>query len=60
MVAREARRKGGIEVLAITTPHHRHAPFAMQFRKRGIHVISDKPLTATQPKARQLAKAATV
>jgi predicted dehydrogenase len=35
-----------------------HAPVAMQFLKRGIHVICDKPLTATLPEAKRLAKAA--
>ena len=58
MAAREARRKDGIEVVAIVTPNHMHAPVAMQFLKRGIHVICDKPLTATLPEAKKLAKAA--
>ncbi|OYW59533.1 MAG: oxidoreductase [Rhodobacterales bacterium 12-65-15] len=31
---------------------------ALQFLKRGIHVICDKPLTATLPEAKKLAKAA--
>lgn len=57
MAAREARRKDGIEVVAIVTPNHLHAPVAMQFLKRGIHVICDKPLT-TLPEAKRLAKAA--
>ncbi len=48
MAAREARRRDGIEAVAIVTPNHMHAPVAMQFLKRGIHVICDKPLTATQ------------
>ena len=59
MAAREARRKDGIEVVAIVTPNHMHARVAMQFLKRGIHVICDKPLTATLPEAKRLAKAAT-
>lgn len=58
MAAREARRKNGIEVVAIVTPNHMHAPVALQFLRRGIHVICDKPLTATLPEARRLAKAA--
>ncbi len=58
MAAREARRKDGIEVVAIVTPNHMHAPVALQFLKRGIHVICDKPLTATLPEAKKLAKAA--
>lgn len=58
MAAREAPRKDGIEAVAIVTPNHMHAPVAMQFLRRGIHVICDKPLTATLPEAKRLAKAA--
>lgn len=58
MAQREARRKDGIEAVAIVTPNHMHAPAAMEFLKRGIHVICDKPLTATLPEARRLVKAA--
>ena len=58
MAAREARRKDGIEAVAIVTPNHMHAPVALEFLKRGIHVICDKPLTATLPEAKKLAKAA--
>jgi predicted dehydrogenase len=58
MAAREARRRDGIEAVAIVTPNHMHAPVAVQFLKRGIHVICDKPLTATLADAKRLAKAA--
>ncbi|MDT8854033.1 Gfo/Idh/MocA family oxidoreductase [Paracoccaceae bacterium Fryx2] len=58
MAARESRLKDGIEVVAIVTPNHMHAPVALQFLRRGIHVICDKPLTATLPEAKRLAKAA--
>ncbi|RGP39333.1 gfo/Idh/MocA family oxidoreductase [Pseudotabrizicola alkalilacus] len=58
MAAKEARRKDGIEAVAIVTPNHMHAPVALQFLKRGIHVICDKPLTHTLPEAKKLAKAA--
>jgi predicted dehydrogenase len=58
MARAEARRKDGIEAVAIVTPNHMHAPVAMEFLKRGIHVICDKPLTATLPEAKKLAKAA--
>ncbi len=58
MAQREARRKDGIEAVAIVTPNHMHAPAALEFLKRGIHVICDKPLTATLPEAKKLAKAA--
>ena len=39
-------------------PNHMHAPAAREFLKRGIHVICDKPLTATLPEAKKLAKVA--
>jgi predicted dehydrogenase len=58
MAAKEARRKDGIQAVAIVTPNHMHAPVAMQFLRRGIHVICDKPLTATLPEAKKLARAA--
>ena len=54
MAAREARRKDGIEAVAIVTPNHMHAPVAMQFLRRGIHVICDKPLTTTLKEANKL------
>ena len=58
MALRESRRKDGIEAVAIVTPNHMHAPVARQFLKRGIHVICDKPLTATLTEAKQLIRAA--
>ncbi|MCK0207107.1 Gfo/Idh/MocA family oxidoreductase [Starkeya koreensis] len=58
MAKAEARRKDGIEAVAIVTPNHMHAAPAIAFLKRGIHVICDKPLTATMAQAKQLAKAA--
>jgi predicted dehydrogenase len=58
MAAREARRKDGIEAVAIVTPNYMHAPAALAFLRRGIHVICDKPLTATLGEAKRLAKAA--
>ena len=58
MAKREARLKDGIEAVAIVTPNHMHAPAAREFLRRGIHVICDKPLTATLPEAKKLARAA--
>ena len=58
MAKREARLKSGIEAVAIVTPNHLHAPVAREFLKRGIHVICDKPLTATLTDAKRLAAAA--
>ena len=58
MAGREARRKDGVEAVAIVTPNHMHAAPAIEFLKRGIHVICDKPLTATMAEAKKLAAAA--
>lgn len=57
MARREARLKDGIEAVAIVTPNHLHYPVAKEFLKRGVHVICDKPLTATMAEARAFEKA---
>ena len=57
MAIREARRKDGIEAVAIVTPNHVHFQAAREFLKRGIHVICDKPLTSTLPEAKKMVKA---
>ncbi len=54
MAITEARRKDGIDAVAIVTPNHMHYPAAREFLKRGIHVICDKPLTSTLSDARKL------
>lgn len=58
MAKREARLRNGIEAVAIVTPNHMHYAAARPFLKRGIHVICDKPLTATLREAKKLADAA--
>lgn len=55
MAEREASRGDGIEAVAIVTPNHVHYPAAKAFLERGVHVICDKPLTATLDEARKLA-----
>ena len=55
MAKREARRKDGIDAVAIVTPNHVHFPAAKAFLERGIHVICDKPMTTTLKDARKLA-----
>ena len=54
MAKAEAKRKDGIEAVAIVTPNHMHVPVAMAFIKAGIHVICDKPLALNLKEARQL------
>ena len=56
MAKREARRKDGIDAVAIVTPNHVHFTAAKAFLDRGIHVICDKPLTTTLKDARRLAE----
>ncbi|MCY4197357.1 MAG: Gfo/Idh/MocA family oxidoreductase [Rhodobacteraceae bacterium] len=57
MAVREARRKDGIEAVAIVTPNHVHFKASREFLKRGIHVICDKPLTSSLQDAKKLVKA---
>lgn len=57
MAEAEAAREDGIEVVSIVTPNHVHADAAIAFLERGIHVICDKPLTATAAQAERLAAA---
>ncbi len=54
----EARRKDGIEAVAIVTPNHVHVAAAIAFLKRGIHVICDKPIATSLAEAKKLAAAA--
>jgi predicted dehydrogenase len=56
MARREARRRDGIEAVAIVTPNHMHFPVAKAFLRRGFHVICDKPLTTTLREAKKLAE----
>jgi predicted dehydrogenase len=56
MAEKEAERADGIEAVSIVTPNHLHAPVATAFLEAGIHVICDKPLTATLDEALALEK----
>jgi predicted dehydrogenase len=58
MASRESTLEDGIEAVAIVTPNHMHFPVAKAFLERGIHVICDKPLTATLEDAKKLAEIA--
>jgi predicted dehydrogenase len=55
MAKAEAKRADGIEAVAIVTPNNVHFPAAKAFLEAGIHVICDKPLTATLAEAKKLA-----
>jgi predicted dehydrogenase len=51
MLDAERARPDGAEIVAIVTPNHMHLPVAEAAIARGLHVISDKPATATLAEA---------
>lgn len=55
MARREAERADGIELVAIVTPNHLHAPVARAFLEAGIDVLCDKPLGVSVQEGRELA-----
>jgi predicted dehydrogenase len=56
LLAREAEREDGIDVLAIMTPNDQHYPAARDALDRGLDVICDKPLTTTLEDALDLVR----
>jgi predicted dehydrogenase len=56
MALRESQREDGIDAVAIVTPNNVHYGPAKAFLEAGIHVILDKPLTATLKEAQALEK----
>jgi predicted dehydrogenase len=54
MAAEEARHEAGIDYVIVATPNNLHLPVAKAFLDAGIHVICDKPLTATLEEAGEL------
>lgn len=54
LIAGERGRPDGIEALAIATPNHLHFPAAMAALDAGLHIMSDKPATATLAEAQRL------
>ena len=57
MALEESKREDGIEVVSIVTPNHMHAGPAIEFLQKDIHVICDKPMTATMGDAHKLMSA---
>ncbi len=57
MAEAEAALEDGIEVVSIVTPNWLHAPAALAFIERGIHVVCDKPMTTTLEDAETLVEA---
>jgi predicted dehydrogenase len=60
MATVEAACDDGIEAVAIVTPNHVHYPAARAFLERDIHVICDKPITATMADAHAMQAAVEV
>ena len=56
MAEKEQARTNGIEAVVIVTPNHLHLRIAEIFLKAGIHVICDKPLSATLEEAQAFAE----
>ncbi len=56
MAAIESEREDGIQALGIMTPSGDHLKIAKPFIEKGIHIICDKPLTATISDAEILKK----
>jgi predicted dehydrogenase len=54
MAIEEAKLADGIDFVIIATPNHLHLPVARAFLEAGIHVICDKPLTASLDEAREM------
>ena len=57
MALEESKREDGIDVVSIVTPNHMHAGPAIEFLQKDIHVICDKPMTATMDDAHDLMSA---
>lgn len=49
---------GLADMVIIATPHYYHAPIAIEAFKRGIHVLSEKPITVTVSQADAMIAAA--
>ncbi|MGO2149119.1 Gfo/Idh/MocA family protein, partial [Halomonas sp.] len=58
LLAGEAAREDGAQVVAIVTPNHLHYPAALASLEAGFHVVCEKPMTFSVEEAEQLAQAA--
>ena len=58
MIAAEAKRPDGIEVVSIVTPNHVHYVQSAACLEAGLDVICDKPLTTNLADAEKLVKLA--
>jgi predicted dehydrogenase len=58
MIAAEAKRSDGVQVVSVVTPNHMHYPQSAALLEAGIDVICDKPLTTNLADAEKLVKLA--
>ncbi|WP_198590170.1 Gfo/Idh/MocA family protein [Paracoccus zhejiangensis] len=54
LLAGEAARPDGVEVVTIATPNNTHYPITRAALQAGLHVICEKPLTFTSAEAEEL------
>ena len=55
MIAAEAAREDGVDLVSVVTPNHLHFDVSAAALRGGLHVISDKPATLNLAEARELA-----
>ena len=53
MAEAESKREDGIDFVIIVTPNHMHFPVAKAFLERGIHVVSEKPMSFSLQEAQE-------
>jgi len=56
MAEAESKRSDGVEVVTVCSPTDSHHAAAVEFLRRGVDVICDKPMTSTLPEATDLVK----
>src|SRR5437868_1241748 len=56
--ADELLDSGLVDAVIIATPHYFHSPYAIQAFKRGIHVLSEKPIAVAVSAADKMIAAA--
>lgn len=55
---REMMDKGHLDSIHICTPHHLHAPIAIEAAQRGLHVLTEKPMALNVHDSEQMIKTA--
>jgi predicted dehydrogenase len=58
MIAEEARREDGVEVVTVATPNHTHYEITKACLEAGLHVICEKPLFFTVKECEQVERLA--